>query len=306
MTEDTPLPFDLPAVSRKKVTADFAGRSISSDGGLVLLRRAERRLRLAETLAGCIREWRDPARTVHTLPAMLRFRMFAIACGYEDADALRQAQERHAARRSAVQAGGRPGAGEWPRSLFPAHHEPDRERALAQAGGAHDGRAGRHLLPLLPDPADGDHARHRRYLRPGSRPPAALAVQRALRHEVLSPGPRLPCRERQAGGGPPAPRQDAVRRRGPHPDQAPGRAHPPALAAHPADLPRRQPLRPPRGDGLVRGQRRRLHLRPGRQRRAARAGLQDRRRSQGAPRRGRGGADARLRQLRLRRRLVEP
>ena len=30
-------------------------------------------------------EWRDPARTVHSLSAMLRFRMFAIACGYEDA-----------------------------------------------------------------------------------------------------------------------------------------------------------------------------------------------------------------------------
>ena len=86
MTEDTLLPFDLPAVQRKKVTADFAGGSISSDGRLVLLRAAERRLGLAETLAGCIREWRDPARAVHTLPAMLRFRMFAIACGYEDAD----------------------------------------------------------------------------------------------------------------------------------------------------------------------------------------------------------------------------
>ena len=75
MTEDTLLPFDLPAVRRKKVTADF-------EGGLVLLRGAERRLGLAETLAGCIREWRDPALVVHTLPAMLRFRIFAIACGY--------------------------------------------------------------------------------------------------------------------------------------------------------------------------------------------------------------------------------
>ena len=92
MTEDTLLPFDLPAVSRKKVTADFEGGLISSDGGLVLLRAAERRLGLAEALAGCIREWRDPALVVHTLPAMLRFRMFAIACGYEvadDCDALR-------------------------------------------------------------------------------------------------------------------------------------------------------------------------------------------------------------------------
>ena len=79
MTEDSQLPFDLPAVKRKKVTADFGG-------GLVLLRGAERRLGLAEALAGCIREWRDPALVVHTLPAMLRFRMFAVACGYEDAD----------------------------------------------------------------------------------------------------------------------------------------------------------------------------------------------------------------------------
>ena len=86
MTEDTLLPFDLPAVSRKKVTADFAGGALSSDGGLVLLRAAERRLGLAEALAGCIQEWRDPDRVVHTLSAMLRFRMFAIACGYEDAD----------------------------------------------------------------------------------------------------------------------------------------------------------------------------------------------------------------------------
>ena len=86
MTEDTLLPFDLLAISRKKVTADFGGGRVSSDGGLVLLRAAERRLGLAETLAGCIREWRDPDRVVHTLPAMLRFRMFAIACGYEDAD----------------------------------------------------------------------------------------------------------------------------------------------------------------------------------------------------------------------------
>ena len=58
MIEDSLLPFDLPAVQRKKVTADFAGGLISSDGGLVLLREAERGLGLAERLAGCIREWR--------------------------------------------------------------------------------------------------------------------------------------------------------------------------------------------------------------------------------------------------------
>ena len=73
MTEYTALPFDLPAVSRKKVTADFEGGSISFDGGLALLHAAKPRLCLPEALAGCIRDWRDPALVVHTLPAMLRF-----------------------------------------------------------------------------------------------------------------------------------------------------------------------------------------------------------------------------------------
>ena len=77
---------DLPAIRRKKVAAGFDGGLISSDGGLVLLREAECRLGLTETLAGCIRDRRNPALVVHSLAAMLRFRMFAIACGYEDAD----------------------------------------------------------------------------------------------------------------------------------------------------------------------------------------------------------------------------
>ena len=86
MTDDSLLPFDLPSVQRKKVSAAFDGGLISSDGGLVLLRGAERRLGLAETLAGCIRDRRNQAQVVHSLAAMLRFRMLAIACGYEDAD----------------------------------------------------------------------------------------------------------------------------------------------------------------------------------------------------------------------------
>ncbi len=86
MTDDSLLPFDLPAVCRKKVTAAFDGGLISSDGGLVLLREEERRLGLAELLAGCLRDRRDPALITHSLAEMLRFRMLAVACGYEDAD----------------------------------------------------------------------------------------------------------------------------------------------------------------------------------------------------------------------------
>ena len=69
MTDDSLLPFDLPSGQRKKVSAAFDGGLISSDGGLVLLREAERSLRLAETLASCIRDRRNQAQIVHALSA---------------------------------------------------------------------------------------------------------------------------------------------------------------------------------------------------------------------------------------------
>jgi hypothetical protein len=48
MTDDTLLPFTFPAVRRKKVTAAFDGGRMTSDGGVVLLAEAERRLGLAD------------------------------------------------------------------------------------------------------------------------------------------------------------------------------------------------------------------------------------------------------------------
>ena len=77
MTEDTLLPFGLPAVRRKKVTADLEGGLISSDGGLVLLRGVERRLRLAQTLAGA-RLLKVGARVVERAPGSRIH--FASAC----------------------------------------------------------------------------------------------------------------------------------------------------------------------------------------------------------------------------------
>ena len=217
MSDDTLLAFDLPAVRRKKVSAAFDGGLISSDGGLVLLREAERCLGLARTLTGCIRDRRNQAQVVHSLSAMLGFRMFAIACGGacprggEAGPGGGCRRLRRAAHGPPVQAGLRASAGERPRALFAAHHEPPGEHAVSHRSGAHDGSTGRHLLPFLPRPSRRHHPRHRRHLRCGARQPAAIAVQRPLRHPLLPARPRLPCRERQAGGGPPAPGQDAVR-----------------------------------------------------------------------------------------------
>ena len=88
MIDDTSLPFAFPAIGRKKVTAAFDGGRITSDGGVVLLAEAERRLGIAAKLAAAIPDGRDASRITHTLADILRARIFAIACGWEDADDL--------------------------------------------------------------------------------------------------------------------------------------------------------------------------------------------------------------------------
>jgi Transposase DDE domain group 1 len=45
-------------------------------------------LALAERLAAVIPDERDASRVIHRLPDILRARIFAIACGYEDGDDL--------------------------------------------------------------------------------------------------------------------------------------------------------------------------------------------------------------------------
>jgi Transposase DDE domain group 1 len=87
-TDDTLLPFSLPSICKKKVTAAFDGGQISSDGGVLLLAGADRRLGLIDTLAALIPDHRAPALITHTMADILRARVFAIACGYPDADDL--------------------------------------------------------------------------------------------------------------------------------------------------------------------------------------------------------------------------
>jgi hypothetical protein len=88
MTIDTTAAFGFPAIARKKVTAAFDGGRITSDGGVMLLSLAERRLGIAERLARRIPDLRDPSRVTHSFADMIRARIFAICCGYEDADDL--------------------------------------------------------------------------------------------------------------------------------------------------------------------------------------------------------------------------
>ena len=79
--DDTLLPFTLPALCQKKVTAAFDGGTISSDGGVFLLAGADKRLGLIDRLAALFADARDPAQITHSMADILRERIPAIACG---------------------------------------------------------------------------------------------------------------------------------------------------------------------------------------------------------------------------------
>jgi len=93
MVDATPLLPGLSPVQGKAIVARFDGRRLSSEGGLLALREIERRLGVADRLAGCLTDPRAPERVEHRLAEIIRFRMLMIAGGYEDgndADALRR------------------------------------------------------------------------------------------------------------------------------------------------------------------------------------------------------------------------
>ncbi len=108
------------------------------------------------------------------------------------------------------------------------------------------------------------YARYRRRLRCRARPSAALAVHHPLRRVLLLPI-HVYGTEKRAGLSRlfyvPArcPRARGSRSSAPHPS---------SLAIHPHPVARRRPLRPARGDDLVRGKRRRPRARPSEQSRS--------------------------------------
>ena len=86
-----PLP-GLSPVCGKKVVARFDGGELSSDGGVVVLREVEQRLRVADRIADCMVDPRAPGQITHSLADIIGFRLLMIAAGYEDgndADTLR-------------------------------------------------------------------------------------------------------------------------------------------------------------------------------------------------------------------------
>jgi hypothetical protein len=92
MSDHAPFLPGLSAVGGKPVHVAFDGGRLTSDAGVLVLAEIERRLGIADRLARCLEDPRDPERVRHGLAEMIRFRALLIAAGYADAndcDALR-------------------------------------------------------------------------------------------------------------------------------------------------------------------------------------------------------------------------
>ncbi len=75
MTECTSKSLQFSSLSRKKILADFEGGHLSSDGGALLLREANRRTGLIDALADCIADPREPVKIKHDVKTMLAQRV---------------------------------------------------------------------------------------------------------------------------------------------------------------------------------------------------------------------------------------
>jgi len=172
-----PLP-GLSPVSGKHVEVKFDGGLLSSDGGVLALREVEQRLRLANRLAACIVDPRDPDQVTHSLADIIRFRLLMIGAGYEDgndANCLRSDPMFKMAL-----------------DLSPSDRELCSQSTISRLENLPNVRAllrmGRAMVDLYcespralrPGGSQANHARRRRHVRRGAWRPAVAVVQRAL------------------------------------------------------------------------------------------------------------------------------
>jgi len=68
----------------RAVVGRFDGGTISSDGGCLLLREAERLTGTLRQLATCFTDHRDPEAIEHTVAQLVAQRVYGLALGYED------------------------------------------------------------------------------------------------------------------------------------------------------------------------------------------------------------------------------
>lgn len=84
MTECNGKRMVFRAHGQREVVASFDGGTISSDGGVLLLREVDRRLKLVERLSRCFRDERSALLLKHRVDELIAQRVYALALGYAD------------------------------------------------------------------------------------------------------------------------------------------------------------------------------------------------------------------------------
>jgi hypothetical protein len=84
MTDCTTEPLRFAGLKRQSIQADFRGGRLTSDGGALLLREADRSLGLIDGIDACIDDPRNPFFIAHSQRTLMAQRIFGIAQGYED------------------------------------------------------------------------------------------------------------------------------------------------------------------------------------------------------------------------------
>ena len=77
-------PIEFQGLGQRKVTGNFDGGDISSDGGSLLLREVEERTHIIEQFAQCFTDHRDQTFVEHSVRDLIAQRVYALALGYED------------------------------------------------------------------------------------------------------------------------------------------------------------------------------------------------------------------------------
>src|SRR3954463_13740870 len=83
-TECNPAYLDFPMLGPRQVLADFDGGAISSDGGALRLREAERLTGIIRQFAACFTDHRNPDLTEQTGEEPIAQRVYALPLGDED------------------------------------------------------------------------------------------------------------------------------------------------------------------------------------------------------------------------------
>ena len=84
MTECNQSQFEFEAHFSRRVVGRFDGSRLTTDGGALLLRQADRKIGLLRRVAACFTDHRQPERVEHELQEMLAQRIYGLALGYED------------------------------------------------------------------------------------------------------------------------------------------------------------------------------------------------------------------------------